>query len=155
MQSVFAAENVQAAHGKVEVDQAYDERSLFQPDWISLKFFSSPFFLNLWRGCGRTASPPWRKTSGPPGSSCTAAKKTLRKPITSANFQNMVISTGWPISLVTKSRWLSSDSSDSWWAATVATYCPGRMAKHPKSKSTGGCYHAEWSPCTQRTEAAG
>ena len=25
-----------------------------------------------------------------------------------------------------------------WWAATVATYCPGRMVEHPKLKQTGG-----------------
>ena len=31
------------------------------------------------------------------------------------------------------------DSSGSCWATTVATYCPGRMAEHSKSKSTGGC----------------
>ena len=33
-------------------------------------------------------------------------------------------------------------------AATVATYCPGRMAEHPKPKSTGGFYHPDGSPCT-------
>ena len=38
----------------------------------------------------------------------------------------------------------------SWWAATVATYCPGRMAEHPEPTSTGGCYHAERSPCSSR-----
>ena len=29
------------------------------------------------------------------------------------------------------SCWLSSDSSGSWWATTVATYCPGRVTEHP------------------------
>ena len=36
----------------------------------------------------------------------------------------------------------------SWWAATVAAYCPGRMAEHPESKSTGGFLGPEWSPCS-------
>ena len=36
-------------------------------------------------------------------------------------------STGWPISLVKTSCWLSLESSSGWWAATVATYCPGRL----------------------------
>ena len=31
---------------------------------------------------------------------------------------------------------LGFDCSGSWWAATAATYCPGRMEEHPKSKST-------------------
>ena len=35
---------------------------------------------------------------------------------------------------------LGSNSSGSWWATTVAASCPGRMVKHPKSKSTGGFY---------------
>ena len=30
----------------------------------------------------------------------------------------------------------------------VATYCPGRMAEHSKSKSTGGFDQADVSPCT-------
>ena len=34
------------------------------------------------------------------------------------------------------------------WAATVATYCPGRMAEHSKSKSLGGCYRGNVSPST-------
>ena len=42
------AGNVQAAHGS-------DESGVI-----------------LWRGCGRTASPPSRRTSGPRGSFCTA-----------------------------------------------------------------------------------
>ena len=34
--------------------------------------------------------------------------------------------------------WVDLDfgSSPGWWAATVATYCPGRMMEHSKSKST-------------------
>ena len=32
-------------------------------------------------------------------------------------------------------------------AATVATYCPGRMEEHPKSKSTGGFSHSDGPPC--------
>ena len=34
--------------------------------------------------------------------------------------------------------WVDLDlgSSPGWWAATVATFCPGRMVEHPKSKST-------------------
>ena len=32
----------------------------------------------------------------------------------------------------------SSDSSGTCWAATVATYSPGRMTELPKPKSTGG-----------------
>ena len=35
-----------------------------------------------------------------------------------------------------------------WWAATVTACCPDRMVEHPKSKSTGGCYQADVSPCT-------
>ena len=31
--------------------------------------------------------------------------------------------TGWPIRMVKTSCWLSSDTSGSWWAATVAIYC--------------------------------
>ena len=38
------------------------------------------------------------------------------------------IHTGWHIWLVKTSRWLCSESSGSWWAAAVASYCPGRMA---------------------------
>ena len=48
--------------------------------------------------------------------------------------------------------WPRGDGSGtlgSWWAATVATYCPSRMAQQPKSKSTGGFYHTEWSHCTR------
>ena len=45
-------------------------------------------------------------------------------------------------------RGLSSNRSDNWWAAIVATYCQGRMMEHPKSKSTGGLFRCEWSPCT-------
>ena len=33
-------------------------------------------------------------------------------------------------------------------AATVAPYCPGRMAEQPKFKSTGRFYQADVSPCT-------
>ena len=45
------------------------------------------------------------------------------------------------------SRWLSSDSIGSWWAATIAAYCPGRMTEHLKSKSTGGFHQRHGSPC--------
>ena len=40
--------------------------------------------------------------------------------------------------LVANLGWVDLDlgSSPGWWAATVATYCPGRVAEHPKSKST-------------------
>ena len=50
--------------------------------------------------------------------------------------------------MVKTSCCLSSDSSGSWWAATVATYCPGRVTEHPKCKSTGGYNHPDCSPCT-------
>ena len=30
--------------------------------------------------------------------------------------------------------------SGHWWAATVVTYCPGRMVEHSKLKSTGGFF---------------
>ena len=44
---------------------------------------------------------------------------------------------------------LRSDSYDIWWAATVAAYCPGRMAEHLKSKSMGEDFHQrDWSPCS-------
>ena len=56
--------------------------------------------------------------------------------------------TGWPICSVKTSHWPSSSSSGSWWAATVATYCPGRMTEHLKSKPTGGFYHTDGSPCS-------
>ena len=46
--------------------------------------------------------------------------------------------------LVGKNLPFSPDSSGSGWAATVATYCPGRMAEHLQSKSTGGFYRPEW-----------
>ena len=34
--------------------------------------------------------------------------------------------------------WVDLDlrSSPSWWATSVATYCPSRMVEHPKSNST-------------------
>ena len=34
--------------------------------------------------------------------------------------------------------WVDLDlgGSPGWWAATVATYCPGRVVEHHKSKST-------------------
>ena len=34
--------------------------------------------------------------------------------------------------------WVDLDlgSSPSWWADTVATYCPSRVVEHPKSNST-------------------
>ena len=55
--------------------------------------------------------------------------------------------TGWPMSLMKTSSWLSSDSSGSWWAAKVATYCPDRMTELPKPKSTGGFHQRHGSPC--------
>ena len=62
-----------------------------------------------------------------------------------------LLHTGWPMSLMKTSRWLSSDSIGSWWAATIAAYCPGRMAEHLKSKSTGGFHQQDVSPCTLPT----
>ena len=56
--------------------------------------------------------------------------------------------TGWHICLVKTSHWLISDTSGSWWAATVAASCPGRMAEHPKSKSMGCLSRPNGSPCT-------
>ena len=47
---------------------------------------------------------------------------------------------GWPIWSVKTTRWLSSNSFGSWWAASVATYYPGRMEEHPKSKTTGSFF---------------
>ena len=47
-------------------------------------------------------------------------------------------------------RGLSTNTTDnfgSWWVATVAIRCPGRMAEHPKSMSTGGYYYSSVSPC--------
>ena len=35
----------------------------------------------------------------------------------------------------------------SWWAATAGTYRPGMKAEHPKSKSMGGVYRSDGSPC--------
>ena len=43
-------------------------------------------------------------------------------------------------------------------AATAATYCPSRMAEHPKSKSTGGFNYLDGSSCIHNIwimEAAG
>ena len=54
--------------------------------------------------------------------------------------------TGWHISLMKTSHWLSSHNYGSCPAA-VATYCPGRMAEHLKSKSTGGFHQRHGSPC--------
>ena len=51
------------------------------------------------------------------------------------------------------SGWLKSPidlvpSFGSYWAAaTVAPYCPGRMAENPYSQSTGGFNHSDGSPC--------
>ena len=42
---------------------------------------------------------------------------------------------------------LSSGNFGSWGVATVAISCPGRMAEHPKSMSTGGYYYSSLSPC--------
>ena len=67
------------------------------------------------------------------------------------HFSDVIDNTGWPFHSCKTSRWLSSDSSGSWWAATVATYCPGRMAEHSNSKSTGGFAQVEWSPCSLTT----
>ena len=47
--------------------------------------------------------------------------------------QGKVCCTGWPIWLVTTSCWLSSDRSGGLLAATVATFCPGRLTEHSKS----------------------
>ena len=38
------------------------------------------------------------------------------------------------------------DSFGSKWAVTVASYCPGWMVVHPKSKPTGGFNQPDWSP---------
>ena len=59
--------------------------------------------------------------------------------------------TGWSFITIKTTRWLSSDSSGSWWAATAATCCLSRISEYPKSQSTGGFYHSEWSPCTSRS----
>ena len=45
------------------------------------------------------------------------------------------------------SRWLSSGSFGSWWATSIATYCPGKITEHLKSKTMGGCYQQDGSPC--------
>jgi len=45
------------------------------------------------------------------------------------------------------SSWLSSDRPGIWRDATVATYCPGRMAEHHKSKSMGGFNNPDGSHC--------
>ena len=50
--------------------------------------------------------------------------------------------------LVDENLQLTSDSSGSWWAGTVATYCPGRMEEIPKPKSMGGFHKQDGSPCT-------
>ena len=49
--------------------------------------------------------------------------------------------------MVKTSCWLSSNSSGSWWAATVAIYCPGKTKEHSWWKSTGGFYRPDLSPC--------
>ena len=45
--------------------------------------------------------------------------------------------------------WVDLDlgSSPGWWAATVATYCPSRVVKHPKSKSTKPSLRGHGTPC--------
>ena len=58
--------------------------------------------------------------------------------------------TGWHITMQKTSCLLSSGTSGSWWATTVATFCPSSMAKHPRSKSRG-CYQTELSPCISVT----
>ena len=42
--------------------------------------------------------------------------------------------------------WVDSDlgSSPGWRAAIVATYCPGRVVEHPKSKSTQSRCTTTW-----------
>ena len=49
--------------------------------------------------------------------------------------------------MVTTSRCHCSGTSGSLWAATIATYCPGRMVEHTKSKSPGGFYRPDLLPC--------
>ena len=61
--------------------------------------------------------------------------------------RGFVTITGWPMSSVKTSCWLSSDSFGSCWAATVATYCPGRITELSKPKSTGGVHRRDGSPC--------
>ena len=63
------------------------------------------------------------------------------------NWWNLTSYTGWHNSLMKTCCWHSSDSSGSWWAATVAAYCPGRITEHSKLKSTGGFFWADGSPC--------
>ena len=41
------------------------------------------------------------------------------------------------------------------WAVIVATYCPSRMVERLKSKSTGGFYQPEWSPCREEATKYG
>ena len=64
--------------------------------------------------------------------------------------------TGWPIRMVKTFRWLSFDIFGSWSAISEATCCSGRMAEHPKSKSTGGftkqmCHPVQVSEGRKRT----
>ena len=40
---------------------------------------------------------------------------------------------------------LNLESSPSWWAAIVATYCPGKMAEHPNYKSTQPNCFSSWT----------
>ena len=55
----------------------------------------------------------------------------------------------WPFSsLKPLVELISFDSTGSWQAPIVATYCTGRIAEHPKSNSTGGFYLGKWWPCT-------
>ena len=55
--------------------------------------------------------------------------------------------TGWPKWTWKTSCWLSSGTFGSCWAATVATYCPGRITEHPKFNSTGGFLRPLEPPC--------
>ena len=43
--------------------------------------------------------------------------------------------------------WLRFGEFPGWWAATVATYCPSRVAEHPKSKSTKPSPRGHGTPC--------
>ena len=102
----------------------------------------SPRRWTPWRARGRWGwswgrgtprrRPPWRWPHGWTGHlvSCTIL---------------YVMTTRWPFRMVKTSRWLSSDSSGSWWAATVATYCPDRMTQLLKPKSTGGFHWQDGS----------
>ena len=46
-----------------------------------------------------------------------------------------VRTTGWPGRSRTGFGWLDLGSSQGWWAASVATYCPIRIVEHSKTKN--------------------